>query len=648
MKRRTAALLAMGMLLAASPAAGAEEAVEPRVLLIMDASGSMGRVDANGIRLIDGAKEALTTLVDALPEGIPIGLRVYGHRTPNTDKATGCQDTELVVPVGPLDRAQMKQAIESFDSQGFTPIGLSLQEAVQDLGGSGTVVLVSDGEDTCAPPDPCEIAIDLIEEGYEMRVETVGFFLEDDPARDQLRCIAESTGGSFREVGSLGPLVAELGAIVREAVPDAGSFHLPVRGSTEPATGISLPLSEDRGVTSEWLEYSGFFESRISAGETVWFTVDVEEGRGLGVHGAHISDLEWLPGETLEILILGPGLEDARRVAPRRGADIVDLTVVGELLAAGHIQLGAFTATDFLAYGELEPEERETLYAQGIDESSYNDLWHGIALGPREAPNPAGTYHIGLAWHSERADAEITLGWGAWITRYPAELYGRVYVPRDGALSRSSAVELTPTRDSQPFDLYGLPPGEYPMHRWFYSGELRAGETRWYHQPLEFDEALAVEATLLRDEAPTTDSGTFGVAIYDEAGELLGGPYVSEPTVTVSAASATAGASMAYTGEGEVPFAITGGAWLAVTWNTPIEETAEVRLVVDVLPRFDGVTPVFAPPEPGASEQPVQPPAVASPDDSGSVIGLVAGAVAGVLLLGTGAVWWRKAAARRP
>ncbi|NNL71362.1 MAG: VWA domain-containing protein [Acidimicrobiia bacterium] len=648
MKRRTAALLAMGMLLAASPAAGAEEAVEPRVLLIMDASGSMGRVDANGIRLIDGAKEALTTLVDALPEGIPIGLRVYGHRTPNTDKATGCQDTELVVPVGPLDRAQMKQAIESFDSQGFTPIGLSLQEAVQDLGGSGTVVLVSDGEDTCAPPDPCEIAIDLIEEGYEMRVETVGFFLEDDPARDQLRCIAESTGGSFREVGSLGPLVAELGAIVREAVPDAGNFHLPVRGSTEPATGISLPLSEDRGVTSEWLEYSGFFESRISAGETVWFTVDVEEGRGLGVHGAHISDLEWLPGETLEILILGPGLEDARRVAPRRGADIVDLTVVGELLAAGHIQLGAFTATDFLAYGELEPEERETLYAQGIDESSYNDLWHGIALGPREAPNPAGTYHIGLAWHSERADAEITLGWGAWITRYPAELYGRVYVPRDGALSRSSAVELTPTRDSQPFDLYGLPPGEYPMHRWFYSGELRAGETRWYHQPLEFDEALAVEATLLRDEAPTTDSGTFGVAIYDEAGELLGGPYVSEPTVTVSAASATAGASMAYTGEGEVPFAITGGAWLAVTWNTPIEETAEVRLVVDVLPRFDGVTPVFAPPEPGASEQPVQPPAVASPDDSGSVIGLVAGAVAGVLLLGTGAVWWRKAAARRP
>lgn len=70
---------------------------------------------------------------DAVPGGATIGLRVYGHRVPNTDKANGCRDTELVVPVAPVNKEQMKGAIGQFQATGFTPIGYSLQEAPKDL-----------------------------------------------------------------------------------------------------------------------------------------------------------------------------------------------------------------------------------------------------------------------------------------------------------------------------------------------------------------------------------------------------------------------------------------------------------------------------------------------------------------------------------
>ena len=88
-----------------------------------------------------------------MPNDSLVGLRVYGHRIPNRDKRRGCKDTELITPVGPLDRSAMKQQIRSFDAKGFTPIGLSLRKGAGDLPAEGkrTIVLVSDGIDTCAP-----------------------------------------------------------------------------------------------------------------------------------------------------------------------------------------------------------------------------------------------------------------------------------------------------------------------------------------------------------------------------------------------------------------------------------------------------------------------------------------------------------------
>jgi len=67
----------------------------------MDASGSMNASDGGAAPKSRRLRARSTASSNALPEDSLVGLRVYGHRIPNTDKARGCKDTELIAPVGP-------------------------------------------------------------------------------------------------------------------------------------------------------------------------------------------------------------------------------------------------------------------------------------------------------------------------------------------------------------------------------------------------------------------------------------------------------------------------------------------------------------------------------------------------------------------
>ena len=288
------------------PVRAQEEGESPSVLLILDSSGSMNASDGAGSTKIAAAKDALTRLVGQMPDDALVGLRVYGHRVPNTDKQRGCRDTELIAPVEPLDRADMKQRIRSFDAKGFTPIGLSLQEGAQDLPAEGkrTIVLVSDGIDTCAPPSPCLVARRISGQGIDLRIDTIGFQV-DPKARKQLRCIARVAGGDYADARSSAELADRLSSSSLRALRTFEVRGTPVTGTAEMATAPLLT--------------SGSYTDVISDEEKLWYRVDLAEGQTLSVAASVVSPATE-PGST-ERVVLGAHLY---RSTDLLGGDVKD------------------------------------------------------------------------------------------------------------------------------------------------------------------------------------------------------------------------------------------------------------------------------------------------------------------------------------
>ena len=191
----------------------AERPVPPNIEIVLDCSGSMwARIE--GKARIEIAREVLETLFNELPDEVNVALRAYGHQY--HFEAGVCTDTELLVPLGPLDRVALMKKINALNPQGKTLIGYSLQQVPSDLAkaqGQSIVVLVSDGEEVCGA-DPCEVADDLAASGLDLQTHVVGYAIDDPAIDDQLKCVAEVTGGSYLPAGSAEQLVAALRAAV--------------------------------------------------------------------------------------------------------------------------------------------------------------------------------------------------------------------------------------------------------------------------------------------------------------------------------------------------------------------------------------------------------------------------------------------------
>lgn len=189
------------------------------VVLVIDASGTMGKTDVAPDRMT-AAKAAAHTVIGAA-DTPAMGLLTYGTSTGNAagDKAAGCQDVTTVVPVAALSSSQRIALLDGVDAltpSGYTPIGLAIQRAAEAVGGRGSVVLISDGEDTCAPPDPCQVARDLKQQHPDLSISTIGF-RTDQAARSQLACIASATGGLFVSADDPSQLTRRLGVATEAA-----------------------------------------------------------------------------------------------------------------------------------------------------------------------------------------------------------------------------------------------------------------------------------------------------------------------------------------------------------------------------------------------------------------------------------------------
>src|SRR5687767_1316982 len=141
------------------------------VELILDASGSMAELLPDGESRMDAAKRILRQVITGLPEreGVNVGLRVYGHLGDNTEsgKQDSCRASELLVPIAGVDAAMLLAQVEAIQPTGWTPIAYSLQQAAANFQPGGesitnAIVLVTDGEETCDPPEQsCQAAATL-------------------------------------------------------------------------------------------------------------------------------------------------------------------------------------------------------------------------------------------------------------------------------------------------------------------------------------------------------------------------------------------------------------------------------------------------------------------------------------------------------
>jgi Ca-activated chloride channel family protein len=201
----------------ASPAGAVAATGQAPVIVVLDASGSMDDQLAGGDIKIDAARDAVHALVDQLPDGAQLGLAVYGNG------ARGCQDATVVHKVKPLDRSAVNAAVDEVRAAGDTPIGRALRVAAAELPAAGprSIVLVSDGEDTCAPPDPCDVAKELAKQGIDLRIHAIGFDV-DDTAKEQLTCLSQATGGTYVEARDAGTLSRTLNQITRDAAGSGG------------------------------------------------------------------------------------------------------------------------------------------------------------------------------------------------------------------------------------------------------------------------------------------------------------------------------------------------------------------------------------------------------------------------------------------
>jgi Mg-chelatase subunit ChlD len=181
------------------------------VVFVLDDSGSMAQ-RISGKSKIDIAKEVLGTLAGQIPPDVQVGLRVYGHRV-----KSDCKDTELLLPISAMRPDEFRQSFQNLKPLGQTPISYSLGQAAEDLKGKAgkkVIILISDGEETCAG-DPCSVAAELKKADIEFRVNVVGFNIDTAAANKQLSCIAQTSGGLYFDAKNADQLLASLKSMVK-------------------------------------------------------------------------------------------------------------------------------------------------------------------------------------------------------------------------------------------------------------------------------------------------------------------------------------------------------------------------------------------------------------------------------------------------
>ena len=208
------AIFALMLLAGSGAASGAEEANKPCVedaMIVFDASGSMAGSLAEGIgakiRRIDEVRKALAQVLPNVAHFRRVGLITYGpgpYEQCNVD---------LKLHPQPNAAKPIMEIVESLNPAGKTPLAQGVEKAAEVLDfrtQPGTVILLTDGEETCGGA-PCALGKMLAAEGAQLTVHVIGFrmtaFWTGAQSALDVKCLADATGGDYIQANNQEDLV---------------------------------------------------------------------------------------------------------------------------------------------------------------------------------------------------------------------------------------------------------------------------------------------------------------------------------------------------------------------------------------------------------------------------------------------------------
>ena len=318
------------------------------VALVLDASGSMNAKLPEGKTRIEAAKAAVGELVAKLPADTRLSLWAYGHQSPT--RKHDCRDTQRVVAFDAIgvNKDNVLSSTRAIQAQGYTPITYVIKLVADDLakedGKPRTVILVSDGKETCEG-DPCATAKALAEADASLVVHTIGFAV-DLAAKYQLQCIAHVARGRYFDAGSTSELAAMLSEAAKPVPP------------AQPVTQIVVKNPRPGVLELRHAEMTGHKVSSAETGETVGTLNSSGPRKELpaGLYNVAFGKAVWKSIEVKsgETTVLDPGVIEVRNpnISGHKVLDAETGVEIGKI-SSSNPRITVLPSTFSVRFGEL-------------------------------------------------------------------------------------------------------------------------------------------------------------------------------------------------------------------------------------------------------------------------------------------------------
>lgn len=218
-----------------------------------------GQID--GVNKISIAREVVADILADFLGDQHLGFVTYDQR-----ERGECSDIQAIIEPAPGTAPEIIKIVNELTPRGITPMTDAVIAAAQALRHTelaATVILVSDGIETCNP-EPCAAARALEAAGIDFTAHVIGFDVTGEAdALMQMQCIADETGGRFITADNARELSEALHQVVVTPISGSFTFTANIGGS-------------DIGSEPIWERQQGPPILPLVPGEVLWKISDIE------------------------------------------------------------------------------------------------------------------------------------------------------------------------------------------------------------------------------------------------------------------------------------------------------------------------------------------------------------------------------------